>query len=155
MKSSNRFLLGFGIGVVMLIALTVTLVLFTRNTITALPKNTPDGVVQRFLQAVQDEDYQTAYSYMNVVEYNVPLTYQNWLPDVQRPYTIVQSSWRATLGQATIKNDTAVIEVVIDVFQAGGPFENPVRSQTIAFNLTKIDGTWFITTRSSIWWLWY
>jgi hypothetical protein len=140
---------------VSVIALTVTLVLFTRNTITALPKNTPDGVVQRFLQAVQDEDYQTAYSYMNVVEYNVPLTYQNWLPDVQRPYTIVQSSWRATLGQATIKNDTAVIEVVIDVFQAGGPFENPVRSQTIAFNLTKIDGTWFITTRPSIWWLWY
>jgi hypothetical protein len=156
MKSSNRFLLGFGIAIAALIALTVTLVLVTHNQkATTYSENTPEGVVQRFLQAMQDKDYPKAFHYMKVTGKGTTLTYTDWLLDVQNPYRGAENTWRATLGESTISGDTATIEVIIEVFQPGGPFGNPVNSQTIVFNLTKIDGLWFITTRPAIWWFWY
>ncbi|MDD5039311.1 MAG: hypothetical protein PHN78_08390 [Dehalococcoidales bacterium] len=136
-----------------LIVLTVVLVSVMGNNVTQLPENTPDGVVQHFLQAVQDGDYPRAYSYMKVAENAKPVTYEDWLTSVNRPLGIPSVSWRATLGETKITGDTAMVVVIIDIFQQQGPFQNPIRSQTEYFNLTKIDGTWYITTRPYIYWL--
>lgn len=137
-----------------LLVVTVALVMVTGNNVTQLPENTPDGVVQRFLQAIQDGDYPKAYSYTKVVENGKELTYQDWLSSVGRPpISVPGTSWRATLGETKITGDTATVEVIIDTFRQQGPFENPVYSQTEYFNLTKIDGTWYITTRPYIYWI--
>jgi hypothetical protein len=154
MKSSNRFLLGFGIGVAVLIVITIALVLATRNNVTLLPADTPEGVAQRFLQALQSRDYPEAFKYLKVTEPKTgELTYSEWLPTVQRPSSMPAVTWRATLDKTTITGATATVGVSVDLFESQGPFEDPVRTQNIIFNLTKIEGTWYITTRPPIYWI--
>lgn len=153
MKSSSRFLLDFGIAVAILVVVTVVLVLTTRSNVASFQENTPEGVVQRFLQAIQDSDYQRAYSYLHVEENGILLSYQNWLLSVNRPPSVPRLSWRATMGKTTVTGDTATLGVIVDTLQPQGPFENPVRSQTVSFDLGKIGGTWRITSRPPIYWI--
>jgi hypothetical protein len=156
MKSSSRFLLWFGIVITALIVVVVGLILFTKDNTKQYAADTPEGVVQRFFQSMKAEDYPQAFTYLKIVESGKTLTYQDWLSmDVIHPYQMRQSSWRATLGKTTIYGNTASVEVIGDIFQSNGVFNDPVRSQTVLFNLTKIDGTWYITARPSIWWMWY
>jgi hypothetical protein len=155
-KSSNRFLLWFGIAITALIAVVITLVLVTKDNTEQYPADTPEGVVQRFFQVVKAEDYPQAFSYLRIVEKGRPLLYQDWLTmDMNHPWQTKQAAWRATIGQTTISGNTATVEVIGDVFRSNGLFDDPVVSQTVLLTLTKIDGTWFITMRPSVWWIWY
>jgi hypothetical protein len=152
MKSSNRFLLGFGIALIVLVAITTTLVLLNRDNVSMLPENTPEGTVQRFLLAVQDQDFQKAYSYLQVEEKGIKLTYDDWLQSVSPPFQRTSVSWKATLGKTTVSGDTATVEVLINIFQPGGPFENPVRTQTEIYQLKQVNNQWFITTHPWLYW---
>jgi hypothetical protein len=146
LKSSNRFLLWFGIGLAALVVLTIGLVVFSGHNVASYPENTPEGVVQRFLQSWQSGDYQKAFSYTQVVENGKTLTYQDLMPYPVSPPNS-NSSWRASLGKATTTGNSSVIEVIVDRLQPSGPFGNPVYSQSVFFNLTDINGTWYITQR--------
>ncbi len=150
MKSSSRFLFGFGIGLAVLVVLTIVLVIFSGRNVTTYPENTPEGVVQRFLQAVQTGDYQKAYSYTQVVENGKTLTSQDLIPYVGYRPSNPTSSWRATLGKTTTTGNTSIVEVVVDRLQSQGPFGNPVSSQSVGFILTNINGTWYITQRPPV-----
>ena len=150
MKSSNRFLLWFGIGLAALVVITVLLVAFSGKNVTNYPENTPEGVVQRFLQAVQSGDYQKAYGYTRVVENGKNLTVQDLMPYVSRPSGYPANSWRATLGKTTTTGNTSIVDVIVDTLQPQGPFGNPVNTQTVTFNLTMIDGVWYITVRPPV-----
>lgn len=153
MKSSNRFLFGFGIGLAVLVVLTIVLVMFGDRNVTTYPENTPEGVVQRFLQAVQTADYQKAYSYTQVAENGKTLTVQEMMPYVGYPSGNPTSSWRATLGKITNTGNSSMVEVIVDRLQSQGPFGNPVSTQTVLFNLTQINGTWYITQRPPVYWI--
>jgi hypothetical protein len=153
MKSSNRFLFGFGIGLAVLVLLTIVLVIFSDRHVTTYPENTPEGVVQRFLQAVQTVDYQKAYSYTQVVENGKTLTVQDLMPYVVTPPGNPTGSWRATLGKITTTGNSSMVEVIVDRLQSQGPFANPVSTQTVLFNLTQINGTWYITQRPPVYWI--
>ena len=73
-------LVWFGIALAALIVVTVVLVLtIGQGTAPLLPENTPEGVVQRFLLAIQDNDYLAAYGYLNIVENGQKLSYDEWL----------------------------------------------------------------------------
>jgi len=152
MKSSNRFLLGFGIILVVLIAITTTLVLLNRDNVSMLPENTPEGTVQRFLLAVQEQDFQKAYSYLRIEEKGIKLTYDDWLQSVSPRFQTASVLWKATLGKTTVSGDTATVEVLIDIFQPGGPFENPVRTQIENYQLKLVNNQWFITTHPWLYW---
>lgn len=65
MKTSTRWLTGFGIGLAALIIVTLVLV-FTvgqRNE-PSFPANTPEGTVQRYLLAIQANDLEKAKTYI-------------------------------------------------------------------------------------------
>jgi hypothetical protein len=152
MKSSNRFLLGFGIAITILVVITVTLVVTNRSIAPLLPENTPQGTVQRFLLAVQEHDFQKAYSYLHVEEKGVKLTYDDWAQSVTPRFQTSSTAWKATLGKTVVTGDIATVEVLIDIFQPGGPFENPVRTQVDSYQLKQISGAWLITTRPWLYW---
>ncbi|MDP2919952.1 MAG: hypothetical protein Q8O43_07025 [Dehalococcoidia bacterium] len=153
MKASNRFLLGFGIAIALLVVVTLVLVLTAKNDISMRPENTPEGTVQRFLLAVQDKDYPKAFSYLRIVENNRTLSYDDWVISVRPPSQSLQRAWKATLGEIRVTGNKATVEVMMDIFRPGGPFENPVDVQTILFQLEKTDEAWFITQRPSLFWL--
>lgn len=154
MKSSTRFLLGFGIAITVLVVVTVVLVLTIKGNVTLLPGNTPQGVVQRFLIAVQDQDYEKAFSYLQIQENGRVLSFNDWYQTTFSWFrSSSQTSWKATLGKTVQVGDTATVEVLVDVFRPGGPFNNPVQTQDVSYQLTKTADGWFITSRPVLYWL--
>ncbi|MBI4300208.1 MAG: hypothetical protein HY677_03655 [Chloroflexi bacterium] len=64
-SSSSRWLLAVALVVVLLIAASVTVVLVNpRESGKILSEETPEGIVQRFIRAIQDQDYELAHSYL-------------------------------------------------------------------------------------------
>lgn len=154
MNTSRRWLVIFGTAIGILLVLTVVLVLVNRgNEVPLQPEDTPQGTVQRYLIAINDKDYRTAYSYVSMTQSGKPMTYDEWVRSVPFYPTPNQSVWKASLGKTMITGQEASVEVIVDVFRPGGPFENPTRSQNIAFQLSKIDGKWLITSPSYLYWI--
>jgi hypothetical protein len=155
MKSPNRILLWFGIAIAVIVVLTVALVLINQSRqVFLLPEDTPQGIVQRFLQAIQEKDFPKAYGYLNIVEKGVRLSYDDWLNSIKPVYAPEQSTWKATLGTTNITGNTAIIEINIDIFRSNSqPLDNSVYSQRVIYYLSKINNQWFITSRPELYWL--
>ena len=155
MTSSKRFLIGFSIAIVVLAAAAISIALLTQgNNIVLEPENTPQGTVQRFLIAIQDKDYPKAYSYLKVETKNQPMpyTYSDFLNEVTHPWS-TGTAWKATLSKTTVTGDSATVEVIVDTLRPGGPFQDPVNTQTVTFQMTKVDNTWYVSNPYSLWWL--
>lgn len=153
MNSSRRWLLIFTIVIGILVIATVSLVLLTKEKeVTLLPDNTPQGIVQRYLIAIQDEDYPKAYTYLHFEQSPKDITYNEWLSSVSN-YPISRSAWKATLGKTIQNGDNATVEVIIDTFRASGPFGDVVSSHQVSFQLSKFDGKWLITSPTYIYWI--
>jgi hypothetical protein len=153
MDSSRRWLLIFAIVIGVLIISTVTLVLFTKgNKVTLLPEDSPQGTVQRYLIAIQEKDYQRAFSYLSFSPTDKITTYNDWLMMVG-PQTSSQAVWKATLGKITLNGNNATVEVTIDTARPGGLFGNSQTSQLIIFQLAKTANPWLITSPTYIYWI--
>jgi hypothetical protein len=159
MKTSNRILLGFGIGIAALVIITIVLV-FTLGQKAAplLSENTPEGTVQRYLQAIQDKDYTKAYSYIAPIP--TPTDYPKGYPPAQSFEYWIQSAqnaannnWRATLGKTIINGDNATVGIKVEVFRSGGLFNNPVYSNNVTFSLKKVNNLWLITSPTELYWI--
>ena len=153
MKASNKFLVGFGILIFIVIAIAVALsVIGSNQPVKILPADSPEGTVQHFLLAVKDKDYAKAYDYLSPTSDQIKgNTYENWLRSVQSPRD--SSSWKASIMKATARENDATVEVVIEVFRPNSPLSNPVSSRHLIFLLQKEDGKWMINSPSDLWWL--
>jgi hypothetical protein len=119
-----------------------------------LAENTPEGTIQRYLLAVQDKDYPTAYTYLVPLDSgngdNKTQTYDNWLQSAQNRGT---STWKANLGKVDITGDTASVIVMIDIFRPGGPLANPVSTNNMTFMLKNSGSRWLIILPTDLYWL--
>jgi hypothetical protein len=155
MGTAKRTLIGFAIGIGALLVITVILVLTLGGRQPALlDKNTPQGVVQAYLLAIQEKDYQKAYSYLSPEDPKNPnspfQSYENWLSSIQNSS---ESTWKANLGEVTVNGDSANVQIMIDIFNPGGPLSNPVRTNPMNFIL-KYNGTnWLIISPTYLYWL--
>ncbi len=155
MKTSSRTLIGFGIGIAVLIMGTIILVLtIGKGNAPLLSNNTPEGIVQRYLLAVQEKNYPAAYAYLSPQDpkdINVPVhTYDDWLMNVRNNSN---TTWKASLGAVKITGDTATVEVMIDVFRPGGLFANPVSTNNETFVLKNAGSSWLIISPTYLYWL--
>jgi hypothetical protein len=150
MKTSNRWLLIFGaaIGALVIVAIVLVLTLPAKEA-PLLPEDTPEGTVQRYLLALEAEDYATAWSYLSPPA-SEKLTYEDWMRSAvssgEKP------GLKATLGKSAITGSTATVDVVVDVFRPSGPFDNPVSTNHFSFVLTKQGTSWKITSPTYVWW---
>ena len=153
MKTSNRFLLGFGIIIAAIVGIAVTLAITGGNEqVKLLPETSPEGTVQRFLMAVKDHDYLKAYSFLAPQPEQVKGdSYENWVRSVQSSRD--RSSWKASILKSTVRDDNATVEVAVDVLRPEGPLVNPVTTNRVTFMLQKQDGKWLINQPADIWWL--
>jgi hypothetical protein len=153
MKTSNRFLLGFGIIIVAIVAIAVTLAVTGGNEpVKLLPETSPEGTAQRFLMAVKDQDYLKAYSFLAPQSEQIKGdSYENWVRSTQSSRDM--SSWKASIVKSTVRDNDATVEVAVDVFRPDGPLANPVNTNRVTFLLQKEDGKWLINQPVDIWWL--
>jgi hypothetical protein len=152
-KSSSRWLLAFGatIGVLVIVAIVLVLTIPTQET-RLFPEDTPEGTVQRYFKALETGDYMTAYSYL-IPPPSEKYPYQEW----SGPFSSSgeKPGFKVTLGKSAVSDSEATVDVVVNVFRPGGPFENPVRTQYVTFFLKKEGTFWKITSPWDVWWLFY
>lgn len=154
MDSSRRWLLVFGSVIGVLVITAVVLVLLTGgDQPELLGENTPEGTVQRYLIAIQENKYQQAFGYLKFSSSDPVKNYEDWVRMVAGyPGTDNRSTWKAVLGSASQTGDTATVEVTIDTFRPSGPFEDPVRRENLLFQLDRAGAGWLITSPTYIYW---
>jgi hypothetical protein len=158
MKPSSRMLIGFGSAILVLIIVTVVLVLTLGQSGSAnLPENTPQGTVQRYLQAVQDKDYAKAYRYLAPQPTPSPdgikpppQTYEFFVMSAQNAN---DATWKANLGKVTETGSNSSVEITVEVFRPQGPFGSPVNTHNVTFFLQKTGSNWLITAPTDLYWI--
>ena len=154
MNSSRRWLIIFAAVIVVLILASVLLVLLTKeNEPDLLPEDTPQGIVQRYLIAVQDRDYREAFDFLFFDPSDEIDSHEEWIRKIGAPGISDGPTWKATLGETIQDGDIATVQVFIETLHPGGPFENPVRSRERNFQLQRTDGQWSIISPTSIYWI--
>ena len=116
----------------------VIVALVTSREEATLPAGSPEGVVQRYLRALEKKDYRGAYAYLSASS--------------QRQCTIEQfiqaTSSRNLKGSEMILEDTqlldnsAIVTARVTVFDPSNVFNPSEYSYTETFNLTRDGGAW-------------
>jgi hypothetical protein len=130
----DRTLRAILIAVVLLVVIAVVVVLVRNATSVALDPATPEGVVQRYSQAVIDGDQTTARSLLS------PSSTDNC-----NFYDPEPTGVRMTLRSTTLSGTTtAIVRVSISRNNNGGPFSGNEVTSDDKFILVKTGGTWLI-----------
>lgn len=147
MKSSNKWLLGFGtaLGILVILAVVLVLTLPGSEEVELMPGDTPEGVVQRYLYAIKDSNYEEAYSYLSPSiqeEDSRYSTFEEW--SGMFLYREQTDAWRAIIGEPEIHGDKATVSITIEIFNPDGILSDPVDTRYYPFILEKQEGIWKI-----------
>ena len=144
MDSSTRILIGVVAGVLVLVVLAIALPRLIDREEATYPPNTPEGTVQRYLQAVSDEDTNTALALLT--EENATPCMEDELHDRLRYSSL--DRYRVRLGDVEeIDADTVTVTVGATRVRQPGLFELPNDRNThdYEFELRRsADGFWLI-----------
>lgn len=103
-------------------------------------EGTPERTVQDDLHAISDRDATNANSFLAAdLAARCASSYRE--PIANRSGTAL----RATLDRATVRGETADVQVRITETYGSGPFSSNESNQTVVFNLARTDGQWRIT----------
>lgn len=131
-----RILLISLIGAVALVVVIALVAVFVQRDPAQLDATTPEGVVQRYVQAVIAGDTDTAVSYL--------------APDVAAECELVPldtQDRRVTLTAPTTQRaDSATVEVLIVTVYGSGPLGSDEYESEGAFDLVRTDDAWAIRT---------
>lgn len=149
MKSSNKWLLGFGtvLGILVILAVVLVLTIPGSDEVELLPENTPEGTVQRYVFAIKNRNYEEAYAYLStsaIDEEERYYSFEEWSRIVVSHDN--SDAWRATIGDAEYHGGKAFVTVTIEIFDPEGLFRDPVRTRYYPFILEKRDNAWKITS---------
>jgi len=158
-KSSSRWLLAFGvsIGVLVIVAIVLVFTMVKPGGAPLLPENTPEGTVQRYLLALEAEEYKTAYSYLSFPP-DKQISCEVWRGRAIRYEE--KHEVKVTLEKSTVTGNEATVDVMVDIFRASEPFENPpfenpVYTQHVTFFLKQEGTSWKITSPTYVGWFFY
>ncbi len=121
-------------GVVIVVVLSLIAV-FARGGTTQRDAGTPEGVVQRYAQAVVDGDVPTALTYL------VPE-----LADSCERVPVTVEDLRVTLLETTERDDSARVSVLVVTVYGSGPLGADEYESEEAFELVRVEGDWLIDT---------
>lgn len=130
-KRANR-ILGIVIAIISIVALVV--ILAVKEPTAQLDKDTPEGVVQQYLTAATDRDFNQAMTFLASDS-------KCTVDDFDRAY--IQDSLRIGLSETTSTATSAKVVVKIETSN-GDPFGGSY-TETQTFRLVKDDSGWKIT----------
>lgn len=118
---------------VVLVVVIALIAVFARGGPAQFAADTPEGVVQRYSQAVIEGDTDTAMTYL--------------VPEVAESCTRVPSrstDYRLTLVETTEREQTARVDVLIATVYGSGPLGTNEYEYEEAFDLVKDGDSWLI-----------
>lgn len=120
--------------VVLVVIVVALIAVFARSAPAQYDADTPEGVVQRYSQAVIDGDFDAARAYL--------------VPEVADECEHISpdgSDRRVTLLETTERDDTARVEVLVATVYGSGPFGTSEYENEGVFDLEKAGGDWLIS----------
>lgn len=133
-RRSRILIISLVAGVVLVVVIALIAV-FVRNAPAQYDESTPEGVVQRYSQAVVDGDVTTAKRYL--------------VPDIAASCEEISSGTedrRVTLLETTEHDDNARVEVLVATVYGSGPLGTSEYENESAFLLLKVGDDWRIRT---------
>jgi hypothetical protein len=137
--TNDKFLMGIIIGIVVLVVVAIVVVL-SRGQETYMADDRPAGVVHNYFLALQKQDYDQAYQYLSDELDNKP--------DLDRFITSVdnfrnRSEASLEIGQSSVTNDRAQVDVAITTYSGGGLFDSGSYTSRYTAHLRLNDnGAW-------------
>lgn len=123
------------IAVVVVVVAVALVAIFTRDGDSVYPADSPEGVVQRYAQAVVDGDSAAALAHL------VPESAE----ECER-WDTGAADYRITLLRSTERDTTARVEVIVSEVVGGGPFGPDEYQNQEVFGLERVDGDWKLVT---------
>jgi len=150
---SRMWLLGAATFVIVLLAGGIAAALVTgRGGTELLPSDSPEGVVQRYLLALRDEDYERAYDYLSS-DVQRDCSYDYFLKGAS--YTEIGER-QVTLESVRTTDDRAQVKARGTVLEPGGLFGASESSQDWTFHLKLEGGRWRLVSMPGmpwpVWW---
>ena len=147
----DRFLLGILLFIILLVITAVALFFIRQDTQTYLPDDAPEGVVYNYALALQNRDFELAYSYL-ADEENKPDFTSFRQAYLSRQLDLSNNAIR--VGEVTLNPDDEQAMVTVTVLYASsGPFAEGWSSTETATLIQQEDG-WKITYMPNPYWGW-
>ena len=142
---SSRWLAGAALVILVIIVLSVVVALVNRpREADLLPASTPEGTVQRYLLAVEQEEGRGAYEYLApALQERCDFQYfRNSTRGIRRRAGGTAEDLRVTLEDTKAINGTVAVRVRINRFRVSAPFDFNEYSHVRTFTLEKVDDSW-------------
>jgi len=143
----DRFLTGILIGIGLIVVIALALFFFRRGEARYVAEDTPEGIIQNYVLALQKKEFEKAYSYLSEGENKPDFDY------FRKEFVTGSESYTRsglTLGTSSITGDTAYVTVIIQR-SYGGPFSEISRNNETV-DLIRQDGLWKIKRFPSAFW---
>jgi hypothetical protein len=145
----DKFLIGI-LAFIGLLVVAALVLFFVRGQAEPVPDDTPEGVVYNYILALQEEDYETAYSYL-ADKYKKP-TLAAFESYFTTQYYDNLSAYAVDIEETHISGARARVELVITRV-ATDPFSGEW-SETGTVNLLQQGGQWKIESMPYQFWGW-
>lgn len=146
----DRFLLGILIFIVILVAVALGLFFMRQDTQTYGPEDSPEGVVRNYAIALQNMDFERAYTYL--AERDTRPSYDNFRLAFLNNQLETSNAALQIGSTRNLNASEAIVDVTL-VHSSSDPFSSPW-SDTQKASLIKQDGSWKLTSMPYPYWGW-
>lgn len=139
----SLFAIGAGIVVLVVVAVIAVVVLGSREA-PSFSADTPEGVVQRYLAAVENEDHETAWAYFSA-DVQADRSLEEYRRTARDYAYYGEQSRRVLFDRSEVNGNRARVWLTVEEYYGGGPFGGgeTYRSDR-QISLVREDGTWRI-----------
>lgn len=146
---NDRFLFIIILFIILLVGASVGVYLFRQGKQDYSPDTTPENILHNYVLAIQNQDYQRAYSYLQKTE-DTPTFEEFQETFFKQNDTLVDTALQIT--DSSIQDDQATINLIV-LHGGGDPFGGTWKEYTMAFLVKEAQG-WKITHCPTPYWGW-
>jgi hypothetical protein len=143
MKSTDRILVGIVVGIVILVVVALVAVLVGPEP-EYQPDNSPENVAHNYLLALQNMEYERAYSYLSPYLNGYPFTLDKFNKNIEEYSRYFRSGGSVTLSveKAVVIGKTAIVTISESRFQGGDLFNSSKRTSVFEMKLRLEGDSW-------------
>jgi len=146
----DRFLIGILIFIIVLVAVALGLFFMRQDTLTYVPDDTPEGVIHNYALAIQNMDFEKAYTYLAQGEAKPSYEYFR-MAYLNRQLDVSNAAIQVGATRSLSATE-AVVDITV-VFSSTDPFSSPYSNLQTA-TLVKEGGDWKLTFMPNPYWGW-
>jgi len=147
MKSTDRILVGIVVGIVILVVVALVAVLAGPEP-EYLPDDSPENVAHNYLLALQNMDYERAYSYLSPYLRGYPFTLNKFNENIQDNSWNFRSGESVTLSveKTVVIGKTAIVTISESRFRGGDLFNTGQRTNVFEMKLRLEGDSWKVAS---------